>query len=183
MVLAATFSDLSQWTRALSESLGNLLWAVSECKPSDEGHALADHYADVTTELIGAAEGVTAAATGAQQAVADEHPDLALAGRALGLCHGQVNRLADRFFSALASFEHMSSLAGFGEERKGEWLVWSRNVMEEIERCREPLAQVNHGLLRCWQEVAERVGATNVAARATAIGHQTVAPSESGALA
>jgi hypothetical protein len=182
MVLVPAFTDLLERVRELSESLGNLLWAVAECRPAQEGHALADHYAEVITEVMGTAQEARAAAAEALDAVNPEHPDLALAGRGLALCHEQVNRLGNRFFSALASFERVSGLASLGKERKGEWLVWSRNVMEEVERCREPLSHVGGGLLRCWQEIAERVGTTSVAARATAIGQQTVAPVKSGAV-
>ncbi|MGH2733643.1 MAG: hypothetical protein ACRDJG_12040 [Actinomycetota bacterium] len=174
MALEAAFSDLPERVRALSASFDNLLWAVAEGKPADGSHAVADHYADVSTELVGTAQEVAQQAARARAMVTGDHPDLALAGRALASCQERFNHLGEHLLTALASFDRMSALASLGQERKGEWQAWAHNVIEEVERCRDPLHEVSRALLACWEEIAERVGTTTVSVRATGIGQQLI---------
>jgi hypothetical protein len=157
MTLEAVGWDLQRkWQRLNDQLVQDLLWAVTETRPADEGHALATRYEDGVTDLLDQAR----TALLESQRLTDGPPSLAGASRALVVCQRCFNRLAGRLASDFLSYQRVGRLRRFGRERGGGWRDWAEHVGRALERCREPLEDLNQTLLEGWQEITERVGMT-----------------------
>jgi hypothetical protein len=175
MALEAAFDDLGLRVRAAHEALLELRVTVVEDKPLRGEAALVDGWCDAVEDLVGAAREAVEAAEEVRRA-AGPPPDLDLARRSLSTCHERAGRVARAFWSDLASFERIGDLIRLARRRRGEWPAWSDGVRMALERCRAPLREADAALLRCWQEIAERVGMTSVTLHASTIGCQVVTP-------
>jgi hypothetical protein len=175
MALEAAFDDLGLRLRAAHEALLELRVTVVEDKPLRGEAALVDGWGDSVEDLAGTAREAVEAADEARQAIGPP-PDLDRARRSLSACHERAGRVARAFWSDLASFERVGDLTRLARRRRGEWLAWSGSVRVALERCRAPLRETDAALLRCWQEIAERVGMNSVTLQATNIGRQVVTP-------
>ena len=175
MALEAAFGDLAVQFQILRDALLALRTTVIEDRPLRDDVALVDSFGDAVEDILGWLEEALIASREGQQAVG--HPlDLDRARRALTTCQERFNWISQRFFSDLVSYQRIEELTGLGRERRGEWLAWGSSVREGLDRCQQPLYDVNQALFRCWQEIAERVGMTSVSVQATNIGQQITVP-------
>jgi hypothetical protein len=175
MALEAAFENLGLRVRAAYEALVDLRVTVLEDRPLRGEAALADGWGDAVEDLAGSAHEAVEAADEARRAI-ELPPDLDRARRSLSVCHERVGRVAQGFWSDLASFQRVGDLTRLGRRRRGEWLAWTESVRVALDRCHAPLRETDTALLRCWQEIAERVGTTSMTFHARTIGCQVVAP-------
>jgi hypothetical protein len=180
MALEAAFNDLRARMRAVHEALLELRVTVVEDRPMRGEAALVDGWGDAAEDLVGAAREAVDAADLARRALGPP-ADLDRARRGLSACHEQAGRLARTFWSDLASFERVDDLTRLARRRRGEWIAWSGGVRMALDRCAAPLREADAALLRCWQEIAERVGMTSVALHANTVGYQVVTPARGAA--
>src|SRR5215510_9147793 len=167
MTLTGSFQDLVDKLERLRVTLDDFLqWAVTQGKPVDEDHVLVSRYDDATSDLIGLIEEARTAVQQGQQATMGEM-DPADARRALIACQERVNRVSQRFFSELVSFESLKALDSLAKERRKQWPQWVSGVKDALDRCRQPLDDVNQALFQCWQELSERASLVSVSVSST----------------
>jgi len=170
MALEATFRKLSIQLQKVQDTLHALQLTVGD-KPPEREAALADTLENTVLDMMGLLQNALKAATDAHQALG--HPlNLDRARRALTTCHGEVRRIEEQFSAELNSYEMLKDLASLGSSRRGEWIPWANSMKDGIGRCRHPLAEASEALAECWQELAERLGTTNLSVQATNIGQQ-----------
>lgn len=169
MALEATFRTLSVQIRKLCDIL-NAVQLTAGDRPLRRGAALADELENTVLDMLGSLEEASAASRTAEKAVAAM--DLARARRALAQCQDIFHGIARQFANDLVSYEKLRSLSTLGSERGGEWKAWAGSMQDAIAECREPIEQTTKSLAACWQELAERLGMTNVSVTATNIGQQ-----------
>jgi hypothetical protein len=180
VALEATFRELFSELRKLQDMLVAVRLTVAEDKPVRGEAALAGHMEDTILDIMGTLDEGLKAARSAQRAVGHS-TDLNAARRALTICQERFHRIEQQFAADLISYEKLKDLARLGSERRGEWIPWATSVKQGIEQCREPLDRASKALSACWQEIAERVGTTNVSVQATNIGQKIVSRVEEGA--
>ena len=175
MALEAAFRDLGVQFEKLHDALRGLRLTVVEDKPSEDEAMLVEDFGDTVMDLLEGVNKASSAASDGNKAVG--HPvDVDRARRALTACNERFNRAAYRFSSDLMSYERIAELGHLGRERGGEWPVWTFSVKEALDRCQQPLYDVNQALFRCWQEIAERVGMSSVSVQTTNIGQHIAVP-------
>ncbi len=177
MALEKTFRGFSIALRRLGDRIDELrLAAVVDKPPLKNDAVLLDNIEYAVEDLRGWLQETFRAARTAERAVG--HPvDLEKARHALGIAQERFRRIDEVFSSNLASYERLSDLASFGNERRGEWPSWVTSVRQSIEHCRQPLDEARNALAECWQEIAERAGAASVSVRTTNIGQKIVSDS------
>jgi hypothetical protein len=180
MALEATFRTLFSEFRKLQDMLVAVRLTVAEDKPVRGEAALAGQLEDTILDIMGTLDEGLKAARSAQRAVGHT-TDLNGARRALTICQERFHRIEQQFAADLISYEKLKDLARLGSERRGEWIPWATSVKQGIEQCREPLERASKALSACWQEIAERVGTTNISVQATNIGQKIVSSVEEGA--
>lgn len=169
MALETAFANLNIQIRAIREALVDLRLAAVEGKPPRDDLFLVDHYGDGADDLIGCIEDALLSAEEGMRAV--RHPlDLDRARRALTTCNECVIRLNRRFTGDLVQYDRVADLSGVGRRRGRTWGLWALNVKSGLDRCQQPLFDVNDALLDCWREIGERVGMTSISVQATNIG-------------
>lgn len=173
MALESTFRSLFIQVEKLSDMLNAVLLTVGD-KPPQRGAALADALENSLLDLLGHLQESRTEAQKAQKAVG--HPmDLDRARRALAKCQEHFHHVQQQFSSELVSYEKLKDLAGLGSTRGGEWIHWANSMKHGIEECRGPMEEAAQAVTACWQELAERVGTTNISVSATNIGQKIVA--------
>lgn len=168
MALEATFRDLSARLNELDESLRQLWVCFEDKPPKGETHPV-QQCGDAITGIVGACEEALFAVRDAEQAVAHP-PDLDRARRTLMLAQERIRDVSTRLTSDLTSYERIAELLSHARKRRGEWPGWLKCLRAGLDDCREPLRQVDQSILLCWQEIAERVGMSNITLRATNVG-------------
>jgi hypothetical protein len=169
VALEATFRELSVCLHRLHDGMNELQVTLGDKPPEDES-ALADGLETAVLDLMGTLHEARKAALNAQRSVA--HPvDLDRTRRALTLCQERFHRIEQQFASDLVSYERLTELARLGKERRA-WFPWSNTVKQGIDLCRPPIERTSMALTACWQELAERLGTTNISMRATNVGQQ-----------
>jgi hypothetical protein len=169
MVLDAAFTDLSAKLHRLREAFEELRIAAVEERPARGDIVLVDLYGDAADELLGCVEEALAAAGECSRAVSAAG-DLERARRSLAAGHQQFNRINQRFTADLTRYERVADLAGVGRRRGREWGLWALNVKAALDRCQDPIFNVNEAYLACWQEIAERVAQSTISVHAVGIG-------------
>jgi hypothetical protein len=170
----ATFNELVAAWRRLHEVVEALRVTTVEDKPLTDGVLLVDRCGDATEDLLGWATEGLAAATNALGAVG-ETLDLNRARRALSTCQQCFARLEDELLT-FTSYDHLTEINRFGRKRRGEWLAWVRSVRDAAAQCLQPTMELREALVRCWQELAERLGTTSVSVQTTNVGQQISTP-------
>ena len=178
MALEVAFEGLCAQYRQLRDSLQELRLTVAEDRPPDGAVALVDACEDTVEELLGWLEEARPAA--AEAAHAARYPlDLQRAIRSLTIAQERFNRMSEKWME-FASYEHITALTNFGQERLGAWLQWVESCKLGIHRTSLPIHRTRDALFACWREVTERVGVTSVSVQATNIGQQISVPNDSG---
>jgi hypothetical protein len=181
MALEGTFRELTIALHKLHDALNAVQVTLGD-KPLDRGAAVADGLENAVLDVMGALHDARKSALEAQRAVAAPM-DLDRARRALTLCQEHFHAIEQQFASELVSYEKLAELARVGRARGREWGAWANSTKEGIEECRAPLDQLSQALITCWQELAERLGTTNISVHTTSIGQQIrAAKSELGEL-
>jgi len=182
MALEATFRSLNNQLKKLQDNLLALRLTVSEDKPLKGEAALVDRLEDSILDVMGSLEECLKHARVAQKAVA-QTVNLDGARRALTICQERFHQAERTFADELVSYEKLHDLAELSLKRGGEWVSWANSVKHGLEQCRQPLDLASKALAACWQEIAERVGTTNITVQATNVGQQiTTSKSEVGEL-
>lgn len=174
MTLTTAFKTLERQLHTLREDLIGLRTNIIEDKPVGEEVVFVSRLGDAVDDLLGWLEEILLATGQGQQAV-EPGPNLNYAWRALIICQEQFNHLVYRFFD-LISYDHLAPLMHFGRQHNGEWRAWANSVKEGLDRCQQPIYDVNQALFHCWQELAERAGLTAVSVQTTNIGQQITIP-------
>lgn len=174
MALEATFEDLVSQLRKLRDAIQGLRLTAVEDRSERGAVVLVDEMADAAEELMGWLEDALVAASEARTAVS-QMVDLNRARRSLTASQENFQRLSQAFFSDLLSYERNAALIQFGRERGRQWTAWVNTFRAGLEGCRPPLETVGKAYSRCWEEIAERVGASSVSVQSTAIGQQITA--------
>jgi hypothetical protein len=174
MALEATFRQLSVSLHKLHDALNALHVTVGD-KPPDDEAALADGLENAVLDLMGTLHEARKSSMEARRAVGAP-VDLDRARRALMVCQKCFHRMEQTFAAELVSYERLSELARLGRARRREWLPWAGSTKAGIEQCREPLELTSKALAGCWEELAERLGTTNISMQATNVGQQITLP-------
>lgn len=177
MALEAKFRELIQELGKVQDTLVALRLTVVEDKPAKGDAALVDRLGDVILDMMGFLDEALRAARSARKRTGNQL-DFNAARRGLTVCQERVHRVGQQYAVELVSYESLKDLASLGHQRRGEWIPWTTSVKQGIEQCREPLDASTKALAACWQEIAERVGTTNISVQATNIGQRIVARSE-----
>lgn len=174
MALEATFRQLSVSLHKLHDALNALHVTVGD-KPPDDDAALADGLENAVLDMMGTLHEARKSSMEARRAVGGP-VDLDGARRALTVCQTKFHRLEQQFGAELVSYEKLKELARLGRTRRHEWLPWAHSTKAGIEQCREPIELASKAVAACWQELAERLGSTNISMQATNVGQQITLP-------
>jgi hypothetical protein len=169
MALDAAVGNLMKRLEELGEAVAMLQWAAVEDRPRKGDSVLVDIIGGISDDLLALAREARQCATESRKALGPP-PDLDRVRRLVTTCQERFNILSQRYFSELSAYERIAELKQLARERRGGWPAWSTEVTRSIERCREPLHEANQALFLCWQELAERAGATNISVRAVGVG-------------
>lgn len=175
MALESTFRDLPIRLMRLQDVFAELQLTLVVDVPPEEKQALTGKYGDAVEACRGWLAEALKAANEASYAVRHLR-DLDGARRGLEACSESVQRLRACYSSDLASYERLRDLTQLATEVRGEWRLWANIARQGIERCREPLEDVDRAVVRCWQELAERVGANSVSVRTSSVGQRIIVP-------
>jgi hypothetical protein len=168
MTLETALKDVgAKWELLHDRLTEDLLWSITQTMPGEQ-HALATHYVDAATDLIGE---VNTALSDVRAAIS-EGANLGQTAQALARSQERFIRVNEQYSDRMASHTSLRRLRRFGRERKSGWQEWTVQVIKALDRCREPLHDLSRSLLRCLQEVTERVGLASVSVQATNIGQQ-----------
>lgn len=182
MALDRVFQELCDRLRALESGLDELSSAVLHSKPAagkakagpSKEHYLADRLWEMVAEMQGRQKESYIAAVEAKRAV--ESPlNLDRAWRMLKTSQEVVNLIGRQYASDMVSYERVSDLMMLRTEHP-EWAGWVEAQLLQLQRLGKQIGDTSEAFLPCWQEIAERVGMTNVSVQATAVGQQTSAP-------
>jgi hypothetical protein len=171
MALEKIFREFTTALRRLNDRLQELRITVVEDRPVKNDAVVVDNLEYAVEDLAGWLQEALDGAGAGLKATATP-PDLDAARRALAMCQERFRRIEDVFSSHLVSYERMADLTSFGSERRGEWPLWVASVKRGIDLCRHPLEDSRNRLAECWQEIAERVGMTNISVHNTSIGQK-----------
>ncbi|NWF78637.1 MAG: hypothetical protein HXY37_01145 [Chloroflexi bacterium] len=175
MSTEAAFATLEQRLHALLEALTGLHTTVVVDRPLQGQPAPQDTPALV--DIIGAgAENLIGWTMEALVAVQESHPaarrdDIGALRDVLSACHERIMQVNQGLLTELMSYERVADLARVGRTRGGEWRVWALSVKQTLERCREPLFDLQEAQFECWRELAEHAGQR----RAALIAHERLA--------
>jgi hypothetical protein len=177
MALEATFRTLFVQIRKLCDTLNATLLTVGD-RPPNRGAALVDGMENTILDMLGTLQEARTEARAAERSVATPM-DLERARHALAKCQEKFHEAEQQYLNELASYEKLKQLVVLANERGGEWKPWGGSMKSAILECRDPLKAVAEALAACWNELAERLGMTNVSVTATSIGQQiTTTPVE-----
>jgi hypothetical protein len=175
MAIEAVFLHLTSAYAAIRDALHSLGLTVIEDRPPRDEVLLVERLGNLVEDLRGWTEEGCGAADEAQEAIT--HPaDLHRARRALAQANDRLIVVEHRFFGEALSYDTTDALLRFGRQRGGEWLGWSKSVVQALEACRTPLRALDEACLQAWQELGERLGARSVSLQTTNIGQQISAP-------
>jgi hypothetical protein len=175
MALEAAFREMGGRMRALHEILSALHTTIVEDRPAHDDVVLVDLLGDTNDDLLGWLQEAISAADAGHRVTA--HPtDLYRAAQQLIICQRQFNRVARELAFDLLSYRRIAELRRFGRQRGGEWHAWARDVNAALDRCPQPISEVGDALLRCWQELADRMGVTSLLVHQLNIGQQLMVP-------
>lgn len=174
MALESTFRDLNSQLKRLQDNLLALRLTVAEDKPLSSEAVPVDRLDDSLLDLMGFVEGCLKESRAAKKAV-DPPVDLDRARRSLTTVQEKFHRVERTFTDELVSYEKVRDLVTLSAKRGGEWPSWLRSVKHGLQECRQSLDMASNALAACWQEIAERVGTTNITVQTTNIGQQITA--------
>ena len=175
MALETTIAQLVTSLTDLRDAIAHLQFAV-DARSLRVDHHLADRLEDrVLPDMKGSIEAALTAAAEAQTAAADA-ATVAAAGRQLMTCQRAFNALTRTAYNDLLAYAPVSELIDASQEHSPEWQVWTDGVMNAIDRCQQPMYDVEQALLLSWQEILERIGTTAISVQATNIGQQITVP-------
>ncbi len=171
MALESTFRDLNSQLKKLQDNLLALRLTVTEDKPLSGEAVPVDRLEDSLLDVMGFVEDCLKESRMAKKAV--DHPvDLDRARRALSVVQEKFHRVERTFTDELVSYDKVRDLVTLSAKRGGEWPSWLSSVKHGLQECRQPLDLASKALAACWQEIAERVGTTNITVQTTNIGQQ-----------
>lgn len=155
----AAFVSLEQQLHALLEALTGLHTTVVVDRPLAGQPAPQDTPALV--DILGAgAENLIGWTMEALVAVQESHAlarrgDLRSLRDVLAACHERSMQVAQGFLVELTPYERIADLARVGRTRGGEWRVWALSVKQALDRCRQPLFDLQQAQFECWRELAD----------------------------
>ena len=161
MAIDTALGDLSLRLERLHDALTSLRLTVVEDRPLAGAGALLDRLGEAALDLeqrLGLALGW--ARRGRQAA---GYPcDSEGLRQALASCQAEALHAARELTSEMASCERVGELFALERERGGEWASWARSLRGAVDQCQSLSHDVNEALFECWNQMAERAGATLV---------------------
>lgn len=171
MGVELAFHELTTTLQRLRHALTEMGTVIDDEPPRGKAPRphLAPQLSDAVQDVLG---WVHEAATVAEQGWTSlkTQPDLHLARRTLIASQETLQKITDRWHTEVASDERRGKLRDLLTVRRGEWKLWAQAVHESYPIVEQRLAGVQQAQLRCWQELAERAGQTNVTIHNTNIG-------------
>jgi hypothetical protein len=171
MALDDSVENLVRRLKDLGDAISVFQWAAVEDRPRQGDSVLIDIVGAIADDLLGLTREARKSAADTRKALGPP-PDFDRVRRLVTTCQEQSNGLSQRIGSELLTYDRIAELKQLGRERRGSWQAWSTEVTRSIERCREPLQEVNTALFLCWREIAERAGMTSVSVQTTTIGQK-----------
>jgi hypothetical protein len=178
MALEAAFENLVNRLKELGDAIAMLQWGAVEDRPRQGDTALFDILGGISDDLLALARATRKSAAQTRKALGPP-PDFDGLRLHVSTCQERFNELHQRFVAELLAYDRIAELKQLEREPRRSWRAWSAEVQQSIERCREPLHVANQAFLLCWQEIAERAGATNFSFRAVGVGSRLDTPSVS----
>lgn len=165
--LQASLGELGAHLSDLHEVLNQLHLTLVEDRPSDI--ALADGMDAVVDDIQG---WISECERALREAPATPRTDGDLEDvvEALSECRYSTSNILRQFTQEIGSRQRIDHVTAVGRERGGEWTGWAVEVKRAVDLGDAALRELVDALLGCYQEIAERIGATSVSARATALG-------------
>jgi hypothetical protein len=171
VVMEKTFGDLRHQFQVLQDALEALSTTVEEDRPTRDDVVVAASLNDAVLAARGLLEESRSAADDACRTVV--HPlNADRARQTLITCQERFHGLAHHFLFELATYERIDDLRSVADERGAEWRNWVTVIREELDQCRVQVEVIRCALFLCWQELAERIGASAVSVQNTTIGQQ-----------
>lgn len=161
MALEKTLHRFTTSLLRFYDRVGELRLTAVVDRPEKNYSVVVDAIEYAVEDMIGWLGEAVQAAKSAEKA-AGHPPDLDQARRAMADCQERFRRIEQVFAANLVSYEKLKDLTTFGSERRGEWPSWVTTVKKGIDHCRQPLEDARDALAECWQEIAERAGATSI---------------------
>jgi hypothetical protein len=171
MAIEAAFLHLTSKFDAMRDALQSLGLTAIEDRPPHDEVLLVERLGNIVEDLRGWTEEGLASAVEAREAVTHP-PDLHRARYGLVAANERFVLLEYRFFGEAVAYDMIEGLLRFGRQRGGEWLSWSRSVVQALDACRAPVRALDEAFLQTWQELGERLGARSVSLQTTNIGQQ-----------
>lgn len=171
MTLATAFSDLHEQLNALHKLLRELHTTVAEDKPLRGDVVLVERLSNAADDVCGLLDEALAAVKEGRQAV-EGQTDLDGAQRKLTTSSGRFSLLLLTFSSDMFSYDRLLALNNVGRERGGEWRAWAGVVGKTLDRLQQNMYKVNQAIYQCWQELAERNGATSISVQTSNVGQK-----------
>jgi hypothetical protein len=153
--LETRLETLYMRTHRLAESLGEVRTTIREDHPSSDDSVLVDMFGDAVDDLLGWVAESQDSVLAAQQALTVPI-NVDHVRKGLLACHQTCQRVEHRFVCDVVRYERIAGLMRLGRERGGEWRAWAAGVKEGLERCHQPLADLDSALLDCWLDLSER---------------------------
>lgn len=185
MTLHKSFQNLACKLEGLREIAEvRLQWAITQTKPValikgervEDDHALVSRYYEAAVGLVSLIDAAIAAAQEGLEATADQI-DFPRARRALICCHERLNEQTRSFFGQVvscAAFDDLNTLA----LEQPKWAQWVLGVKDALDRCREPMLDIDEAVFELWQEVTEQTSALSVSVQAISTGQRITFPRE-----
>jgi hypothetical protein len=161
MGLERTLREFGAAVAELNDRAGELRLAAVVDRPETNDAAICDSLEYAVEDFVGWLRETREAARAAERAVKPSL-DMDQARRALTVCQDRFERAGQVFSCNLADSGRLRELAGFAQKRRGEWPSWVTSVRQGIDQCRRPVEESRRKLAECWQEIAERAGATSI---------------------
>lgn len=178
MTLNRSFQNLVTRLECLREiTEQSLQWAITQGKPVmlikgervEDDHALVSRYYEAGIGLVSLLDEAIAAAQEAVRAT-ENQIDLARARHALSACQNRIHQQMRSLFCQMISFEALDDLNMLATEQP-KWAQWVIGVKDALDRCREPMLDLNEDVFEIWQELAEQT-ALSVSVQAISTGQQ-----------
>jgi hypothetical protein len=173
MGLEGAVANLAASLKRLAESIAELEFSAVRNRPEAGDSVLVDLVGNTSDDLNSLLRDARKKASEARRALGSP-PDFDRLRRSLTACQEHYNAVAQRFIAELLCYDRIAALKRLGRERRGEWQDWAGDVSRAILDCQAPLHEANQAFFTCWQEIAERGGATNISVRSVSSGPQHI---------
>ena len=159
MTLENASLDLVRSLMVLRESVGELLVLITETRPYE--HSLAYRFEHSTSEILGRLDAAIGAALILQQF--DTPPERIQELQALVSCQTEFNKVTEKLYNELRSYDWLQDLFSLGDEHPKEWLGWATSIKTTLDQCN--ISVIQDSLKNCWQSFSVALGTNSLQSR------------------